>query len=711
MNNSALEHLKLSKILKNKNNENKEIFSNTFNHHNIQAFNNDETNFSLQEETGYNKIIKLNPSGKFIFSNFEYNKLYSEKITLKNLMNFPIVLKVRSSDTKKIEIGSKIYKLSANGSVSIDFKLKIIETGNNNNLSLNNSSMIKEKNNLFIFLSSELFEIKYPIEIKYPQTSKEEKSEILKENSLNNLNRLDIATYFSNLSNDDLDSSNNVSFKNSEKKIENKIEKKLIFKNENFTIKGNDCMSLCSECKKLENQILENENLKKNLKHLMEKFKDMENLIASYADLLSVSNQQNISLNISKNNFIHFNENFTIFNTYSSDKNYPHNENESDYDFDYEASQVSQESSIVKSIEKNEKFEKNQKNNFFYIDYLNKIELNFKGEKINHFYLDYDEIDDEKSLINKIKERFVELELINYKENQKRARIVIKFLEIVKNLIPKNFNQNSNKFNSSSESFSYLNENQCDTNFNLYTMEKAVDKIEKIYKNLLKFFSPLMNFNFPQIEKDLIKKISLVVQDPILSNEEIEILYKEIQNVTLISNELAHVRIENKKLILDNEIFKNEICQINSSIDEYRQQIKNLEDEMENFNLEIMKKEDVIMEKDGVIENLENEILFLKQNLENLQSLNFHQMKKEIDYQINSGNFQGEILDENNNEIFDLLNSKDKEILHLKSQLNIQEDIINNLKKVLDKKRQFSNSNLNENLNEYFNYKDNVDNY
>jgi hypothetical protein len=669
-------------------------------------------------------------------------------------MNFPIVLKVRSSDTKKIEIGSKIYKLSANGSVSIDFKLKIIETGNNNNLSLNNSSMIKEKNNLFIFLSSELFEIKYPIEIKYPQTSKEEKSEILKENSPNNLNRLDIATYFSNLSNDDLDSSNNVSFKNSDKKIENKIEKKLIFKNENFTIKGNDC--LCVECKKLENQILENEklllkfhtereelikelkskensiflkentilklnqeneNLTLNLQHLMEKFKDMENLIASYADLLSVSNQQNISLNISKNNFIHFNENFTIFNTYSSDKNYPHNHNESDYDFDYEASQVSQESSIVKCIEKNQKKKKFEKSNFFYIDYLNKIELNFKGEKINHFYLDYDEIDDEKSLINKIKERFVELELINYKENQKRARIVIKFLEIVKNIIPKNFNQNSNKFNSSTESFSYLNENQCETNFNLYTMEKTVDKIEKIYKNLLKFFSPLMNFNVSQIEKDLIKKISLVIQDPILSNEEIEILYKEIQNVTLISNELAHVKIENKKLILDNEIFKNEICQINSTIDEYRQQIKNLEDEMENFNLEMLKKEDVIMEKDRIIENLENEILFLKQNLENFQNLNFDYMKKEKEneynndnyYNENCENFQEEILDENNNEIFDLLNSKDKEILHLKSQLNIQEDIINNLKKVLDKKRQISNSNLN--TNEYFNHKDNVDNY
>lgn len=682
MNIGELDRYKI--ISKNMKNKNKEILSNTYNPQNTPKII-DDSNFSILEENSYNRIVQIKPSGNFLLCNFEYNKLYSEKISIKNLMNFPIVFKVRSNDTKKIEIVNKIHKLSANGNTNIEFKLKIENIINStNNSNLNNSTITKEKTNLFIFITSELFEIKYPIEItsKNNCTYKEENIQNLKENSQNSSNRLDMATYFPNISQDELDMFPNMPLK----KLDKKIDRKIIlenFKNENFCIKGKETIfNSCEDCKKNEIQILklseENKNLKLNLKHLMEKFKDMENLIQSYADLLSIQNQQNQSLNISRNNFIHFNENFTIFNTYGPEKYY--NDNDSEYEFNCQESLNSQESLL-------------SKRNLFYIDYLSKIELSFKGEKINHFYINYDDIDDESIMLNKIKERFVELEFTNYRENQKRANEVIQFLEIVKSLL-RNVNESQN----------LANENQIENNLKFsYTLEKAINKIEKTYSKLINFFSPLMNLSLAVIEKDLIKKISLVVQDPILSNEEIEILYKEIQNVTLISNELAHVKVENKKIILDNEIYKNEICQINNTIDQYRKQIKLLEEGMENFNIDMSKKDAEVMEKGSIIENLENEILFLKQNLSNYENCRNLEQEKQLEPNFiysdnNFSNYENcqnfnEINDENN-EIFDLLNSKDKEILHLKSQLSIQEDIINNLKKVLNKKRMISYDNF-----------------
>jgi hypothetical protein len=128
-------------------------------------------------------------------------------------MNFPMVIKLRSSDTRKLEIyttynisNNKILKLASNQSSNIEIKIKIDKNlyineeesnlgvrgvstgiGSQNITNYNNSSQLNIIN-LYINFSSELFEIKYPIELHLNKRGEENNINKINKNSQNHSN-------------------------------------------------------------------------------------------------------------------------------------------------------------------------------------------------------------------------------------------------------------------------------------------------------------------------------------------------------------------------------------------------------------------------------------------------------------------------------------------------------------------------------------------
>ena len=98
------------------------------------------------------KFISLNPPQFSI--DISKNKVMKKTIEVKNLMVFPIILKIRSSDSKAFEVTKKTMKLFSKNSG----KLEIV---------INTKILSSKKNlrpeNLFIFFESEVLEYKYPI--------------------------------------------------------------------------------------------------------------------------------------------------------------------------------------------------------------------------------------------------------------------------------------------------------------------------------------------------------------------------------------------------------------------------------------------------------------------------------------------------------------------------------------------------------------------
>jgi hypothetical protein len=81
----------------------------------------DNHQYITQEPT---KLIKVRPEN-FTLNNFTFDKLYTDRIQIKNLMNFPIVLNVRSSDENKLQVSEKIVKLNGKQMARVGFTVRI----------------------------------------------------------------------------------------------------------------------------------------------------------------------------------------------------------------------------------------------------------------------------------------------------------------------------------------------------------------------------------------------------------------------------------------------------------------------------------------------------------------------------------------------------------------------------------------------------------
>ncbi len=107
-------------------------------------------------------ILEFKPKGKLYIQNFEYNKTFNEKIQIKNLVNFPLSIYIRPSDSRKLEILNysnkydKTVKINGQGTFSLEIGVRVDHKTN----LINKKESIK----LFIWFNNNIIDYKYSVE-------------------------------------------------------------------------------------------------------------------------------------------------------------------------------------------------------------------------------------------------------------------------------------------------------------------------------------------------------------------------------------------------------------------------------------------------------------------------------------------------------------------------------------------------------------------
>jgi hypothetical protein len=97
-------------------------------------------------------LIQIKPEN-YCINNFEFEKLYSDKLIIKNIAEFPVVLNIRSSDGDKLFISQKLIKMNSGQSIRVNFSLKV-------------PSKISVVKDFFILFHNEMMDIKYYIHLQ-----------------------------------------------------------------------------------------------------------------------------------------------------------------------------------------------------------------------------------------------------------------------------------------------------------------------------------------------------------------------------------------------------------------------------------------------------------------------------------------------------------------------------------------------------------------
>jgi hypothetical protein len=633
----------------------------------------EKNNFKSDDTTQSLNIIKITPNSQLNLWDIEAGKKYHSRVILKNLMDFPIMVKLRSSDNKKIEIKQKIIKLKALQKFDLELIIYI--------------DKFPILNSLFIFMSSDLFEINYQI-IVQKHISKISNG-INEKNTKTELGKSKQNKYkFIQDSQNDYDSSNdsitirrktlieryeNEGLKKKIEVLKNQIEKNFINDEENYNsnkieisldekIISNEENSeiiyedlnknlikekneeLVMEKKinfsidkdqiysnKIEKTLEENKKLRIKLEKLMKKFKEFENLIEMYKNMLDCKNDESKSIKFNDSNFLEQETKYEKLSTLN-------NCNENSFSENRNFSEINLDKSRATFKSEN-----------LYTDNKRKLSVLTPKRDINIIKLNCQDISNEE--VRCIKERFLDIEMNNFKNNQIRLDFFLKFIKI-NECITKDFQEKLNDFENPEES---ENNNQL-----FIILKNQINQLESILIKSRKYFSDLINQPLAEkIDDHLTEKLLTFSESPSISKNELNLLFKEIQNLDLLTNELSNLKLENKNIIYENEYLKNELCKYNDIIEKYRSIIKNLEMDFENFkaNKHINNSKD-----ENIMVSLQDEINFVKSNFINPED--HFQIIKKLEKKLH-------ILEGDNSELFSLLTDKDKEIVNLKLQINI----------------------------------------
>jgi hypothetical protein len=97
-------------------------------------------------------LIQIKPA-IYCINNFEFDKLYTDKLIIKNNAEFPVVLNIRSSDSDKLIISQKLIKMNARQSVRVTFSLKV-------------PSKISAVRDFYLLFHNEMIDLKFPIHLQ-----------------------------------------------------------------------------------------------------------------------------------------------------------------------------------------------------------------------------------------------------------------------------------------------------------------------------------------------------------------------------------------------------------------------------------------------------------------------------------------------------------------------------------------------------------------
>ena len=127
---------------------------------------NTNTNINNNTNTHFNNVkkscINIFPT-KIYIQNFQFDKLYSNHILIKNLMDFSMILNANSSDFKKFYIKEKILRLNVQQSFMLEYRIKINKKFDNMYFYCNQ--------NLYLTLKNDICDIKIPVVLDYMHNS------------------------------------------------------------------------------------------------------------------------------------------------------------------------------------------------------------------------------------------------------------------------------------------------------------------------------------------------------------------------------------------------------------------------------------------------------------------------------------------------------------------------------------------------------------
>jgi len=667
-----------------------------------------EPQFPSNYQADINFLI-INPSLVSISIN-NSNKFIRKVIEIKNVMVFPVIYKLRTSDSRALDTNKKSIRINSNKTEKIELIFKMDFLRSRKNI---------ENETHFVHFESDAYSYKYSI---FFNKNKFTNSNNINSNPTNNNhhNAIEEKEYNHDKQISDINKNVLKIYQIYEDKLENEIEPNYDFDGDNFntykernyeTNPNNNFMNENNASPKdlrnkrsLNNSFdvgksnrLSQTNVDKftNYNYNNNSTKELNNIerdcqintndviLASTAtfsptaegreSFFSSFNSKNSELSKNKNHQI----NERAFENYHI--NYPKeglNENIASNNTNFQNS-----SNFITNSRQlsNEKFNRTinsphiKKYSESGIDNLNdyrndKAKLLEKYEtniikKENEFKSEnYSELDPSNNIYNQkdyletvstqvMKERILRLLFTNYEKNKKDYAMMVEIIEFMIKLLNdleaeyseiyeirrvKNTDK-TNKYvkvsQGFSKSFSFSSQykqqgNKLNENMGLTTnkdefIENEIsekiksNKMEVIYirdliRNFLKEFSWLVEKNYSQHKQIYKNQLENTDNIPYLTEQQIDYIYKEIQNLDSSSNKVNSYKIQIEKLILNIESMKKTMKDIIISVEEYKYDANKAQKEKEEADLKIKELQNHIKLKDEYIENLKQNLYEFK---------------------------------------------------------------------------------------------------
>ena len=260
-------------------------------------------------------------------------------------------------------------------------------------------------------------------------------------------------------------------------------------------------------------------------------------------------------------------------------------------------------------------------------------ETYFQTINLNHF--------NENSVINSLKDRFIELEYFNFTENKRKFEAVYNIIDsiylwiinIKNNETVDNINNNPHSINLHKEKKS----NVLSENHNDFSELKKIEDLIRMFLGRLSYYKDIAEeFN----HNKAIDKLSIIrKEEALFFPNDMNNLFNEIQNLSLMENELENYKLDNKKLLIEYNTLAENFSNISKEVEDYKFKVADLEREIENVRInnynktayknEIREGSYDLNEFASKLQLVEEENLMLNRSLKKCEEANIF-IKKEL---------------------------------------------------------------------------------
>jgi uncharacterized small protein (DUF1192 family) len=515
------------------------------------------------------RLIKVRPDS-YTLNNFQFDKLYVDKIQIKNLMDFPLVLNIRSSDSKILQVAEKIVKLNGHQMVRVSFTIKI-------------KTHIKTTciRNMYIWLYNDLIDYKYYLTLntRFNKVTIERVNSGIDRDLLPEIPELTEPVYSEmRESKEGVERNSNARNKPQQhitiealSSMRNEMECNTYTDRNEENYNSNEYL--------MENQKLreENRDLKMSIDGLIGKTQELEDFMETYKSGFMSHEGRNVSqsprkennvLNRSSRSLSKSKNNITSEVRYQSNSPNPYNDPLRD-----------SHGSMKKAAKKSA------------LKVTSQSDFKLQNEDTNI------------TALNTIKESYVDLLYNGYLENKKRNDEIITIMEGLIDLSNSNLSQ-----------FGVQGDYKKMENF-----EKISDKTKKIETLIRNFVDGIKFYNKHLINEYDKENLNRKLESGYL-NIDYDSLQRELSKLDSFSNEIINLKAEIKRLEMENDYLKTNIDSGTKHSSDHMYRIDMLNNDITYLKAEGIKKQEIINTKDDQLYKKDEEIRQLRRMYEKVMT-------------------------------------------------------------------------------------------